>query len=69
MALLREATTSSAVVSLAERAAGVSEQKLPNVFGNIQVDYPCPAHTMTLSMAAQAEWNAIEALLRKILQK
>lgn len=67
MALLREATTSSALVTLAERVNSFADNSFPNVFGNIQIEYPIPVEDMTFSMIARVEWDVLEGLLRRVL--
>jgi hypothetical protein len=66
--LLREATTSSALVSLAERSAKGLQTGALSVFGNIEIEYPKDVSNMSLSAVGEIEWHAIEALLRKVLE-
>ncbi|OBT42357.1 hypothetical protein VE00_06472 [Pseudogymnoascus sp. WSF 3629] len=68
IALLREATTSSALVSLAERSAKGLQTGALSVFGNIEIEYPKDVSNMSLSAVGEIEWHAIEALLRKVLE-
>ncbi|KFY23224.1 hypothetical protein V493_05986 [Pseudogymnoascus sp. VKM F-4281 (FW-2241)] len=67
IALLREATTSSALVSLAERSAKGLQTGTLSAFGNIEIEYPNDVSNMSLSAVGEIEWHAIEALLRKVL--
>lgn len=67
MALIREATTSSAVVSLAEQAAQGQQTKLASPFGNMKIEYLDDVANMSLSDVGAIEWHAIEAVFRKIL--
>ncbi|KFY88194.1 hypothetical protein V500_06476 [Pseudogymnoascus sp. VKM F-4518 (FW-2643)] len=68
IALLREATTSSALVSLAERSAKGLQTGALSAFGNIEIEYPKDVTNMSLSAVGEIEWHAIEALLRKVLE-
>jgi hypothetical protein len=68
VALIREATTSSAIVSLADRSA-TDATTFRSLFGNASVEYPANVDQMPLSLIAKLEWNVIEMLLRKILQE
>ncbi|KFY15727.1 hypothetical protein V492_01799 [Pseudogymnoascus sp. VKM F-4246] len=68
IALLREATTSSALVTLAERSAKGLQTGALSAFGNIEIDYPKDVSNMSLSAVGEIEWHAIEALLRKVLE-
>jgi hypothetical protein len=68
IALLREATTSSALVSLAERSAKGLQTSPSSVFGNVEIEYPKDIANMSLSAVGEIEWHAIEALLRKVLE-
>ncbi|OBT68346.1 hypothetical protein VE03_02897 [Pseudogymnoascus sp. 23342-1-I1] len=68
IALLREATTSSALVSLAERSAKGLQTGALSAFGNIEIEYPKDLSSMSLSAVGEIEWHAIEALLRKVLE-
>lgn len=68
IALLREATTSSALVSLAERSAKGQQGSPLSAFGDINIEYPQDVSHMSLAAVGEIEWHAIEALLRKVLQ-
>ncbi|KFY65264.1 hypothetical protein V496_02688 [Pseudogymnoascus sp. VKM F-4515 (FW-2607)] len=68
IALLREATTSSALVSLAERSAKGLQTGPLSAFGNIEIEYPKDISNMSLSAVGEIEWHVIEALLRKVLE-
>lgn len=70
VALLREATTSSAVVSLAERAATENRHTSgkSKFFGNVAVKYPENVQKMSLADIAVLEWDVIEKLLRQRLE-
>ncbi|KFY50332.1 hypothetical protein V495_00307 [Pseudogymnoascus sp. VKM F-4514 (FW-929)] len=68
IALLREATTSSALVSLAERSAKGLQTGALSAFGNVEIEYPKDISNMSLSAVGEIEWHAIEALLRKVLE-
>lgn len=66
IALLREATTSSALVSLAEQSAKGQMGPL-SAFGSIKIEYPPDVSQMSLADVGKMEWHEIEALLRKVL--
>lgn len=67
IALLREATTSSALVSLAEQSAKGQQTGPLSAFGHIKIEYPQDVSHMSLVAVGEIEWHAIEALLRKVL--
>ena len=54
-------------MSLADRAAKGHQTKLANPFGDLQIDYPADVASMTLAEVGALEWDAIEALLRRVL--
>ena len=67
MALLREATTSSALISLADQSARGQQKKRRSPFGDVKIDYPADLATMSLAAVGRLEWDVIEQLLRKVL--
>ena len=69
LTLLREATVSSAVISLAERSTTVNVARSPSIFGRINIRYPVSFEKMTIAAIAKIEWDEIERLLRKVLQE
>ncbi len=70
MALLREATTSSALVPLAERSAiDFSFSKFPSAFGNIRIDYGAKVQQLSFAEVEKMEWDAIEQLLQRYLSE
>jgi hypothetical protein len=66
MALLRDATTSPAHISLGERSADADERP-PCVFGNLKFDYPKHLGSCSLAYVAKLEWITIDRLLRRVL--
>jgi hypothetical protein len=66
VALIREYTTSSDQLSLAERSA--RGLQMPGAFGFMSVHYPENLQQMTFAEVAAIEWNFVEQLLRAILQ-
>lgn len=54
-------------MSLADRAANGQQTKLANPFGDLQIDYLADVASMTLAEVGALEWDAIEALLRRVL--
>ncbi len=67
MALLREATSSSGVLSLAEQSRAGGQTRTLNAFGDVHIEYPADVSKMSLADVGAIEWNMVEALLRKIL--
>jgi hypothetical protein len=66
MALLRDATTSPALISLGERSTDADERP-PCVFGNLKFDFPPHFRSCTLAYVAKLEWTTIDTLLRRVL--
>ncbi|KAI9721267.1 MAG: hypothetical protein M1812_002429 [Candelaria pacifica] len=66
-ACLREATTSSALVSLAEISLSRASEAVASPFGNVTVPWPTNKESMTMAAAAAVEWGVVENLLRKVL--
>ncbi|KAI9791359.1 MAG: hypothetical protein M1835_000376 [Candelina submexicana] len=66
-ACLRQATTSSALVSLAELSLRGAHGAVSRPFGNVTVSWPANKENMTMAAAAALEWGVVENLLRKVL--
>ncbi|KAI9701230.1 MAG: hypothetical protein M1836_001899 [Candelina mexicana] len=66
-ACLRKATTSSALVSLAELSQRAQAGAVARPFGNVTVSWPANKENMTMAAAAAVEWGVVENLLRKVL--
>lgn len=66
-ALLREATTSVKILSLADMAESKSPTTSPSIFGSLKIDYPDNVELLSISEVARIEWEVIEELLRKVL--
>ncbi|KAI9838978.1 MAG: hypothetical protein M1819_004186 [Sarea resinae] len=68
ISLLREATTSAALVPLAEMAANASSNATTPLFGNLKVPWPKHKAYLSMAQAANIEWNTVEVLLRRVLE-
>jgi hypothetical protein len=66
MALLREATTSMDMITLAQRQ-NVWTSEIPSSFGNINIQYPPDVKFWTFAQVRDIEWGVIDNLLRKSL--
>ncbi|KAK4911318.1 hypothetical protein LTR66_017370, partial [Elasticomyces elasticus] len=68
VSLLREATTASATMTLAERSAAQAAGTTPGPFGNVVIHYGSDgSNPLSLEQAAAIEWAVVERLLRKVL--
>jgi len=67
VSLIHKATSSSALVTLAEQSANNASQTDTSPFGNVTVPWPADKGGMTMAAAAAMEWGVLEALLKKVL--
>ncbi len=67
MYLLREATTSPQLNTLAELNAAPRPAPDDSFFGNVHIKYPDNVQTMTIYQVSLIEWAYIEKTLRRVL--